>query len=113
MTCDNFSGCMYAGSTFQVAAYCLQADGSAVNLAGYSATLKLKKPGAEWSEAVLTLTSSPAAGVVITASTGRIDFTISSAQSAALEGVYDLKSEATSSGGVVERILSGPHTVYQ
>jgi len=107
MLCNVLNDCFYAGETYRMAVYAIQSDGQALNLTGYTSAMKLKKPTDEWSDAALSLTSTPAAGLTITAATGRVDVQIESSQSEDLEGQYDYKLEITSSGGIVTRLLAG------
>jgi len=57
-------------------------NGLAKDLTGYDCTLIAKE--SENSPALLTMTSDPAAGITITAATGKIDFALTDVQTAAL-----------------------------
>jgi hypothetical protein len=66
-------------------------NGSAIDLTGYTCKLVVKEN--ENSPALLTMTSTPAAGITITAATGKIDFALTDVQTAALtfrKAKYDI-----------------------
>jgi hypothetical protein len=86
---------------------------AAVNLTGYTATLVFRERAD--SAAVLTLTSSPAAGLVLGGAAGTITPSLTPAQTLTLQaaftsGVYDL--ELVSSGGVQRKLLRGSVVIY-
>jgi hypothetical protein len=67
-------------------------DGTPKDLTGYTAKLQIRKTAND-PTALVTLTSTPAAGITITAAEGKIEFEILSAQTALLtipNLVYDL-----------------------
>ncbi len=78
------------------------------DLTGCSARMQVRETAASPS-AVLSLTSAPGGGIVITPGPpGVLDITISAAQTADMDwrrGVYDLELE--SAGGDVDRLLKG------
>lgn len=81
------------------------ANGTAINLTGYTAALQIRDTYAD-STTDLSLTSS--SGITITAATGTLDVHATAAQTGAITAgnyVYDL--EITSSGGVVTRLVQG------
>lgn len=83
-----------------------------VNLTGFTAAMQGRSTHSS-TTTVFALTSSPAAGISITAGTNSsIAITLTAAQTALLsapaEGVYDLEY---SSGGVVTRILEGTYRI--
>lgn len=83
-----------------------------VNLTGFTAAMQGRTTHSATSTQ-FSLTSSPAAGIVITAGTNsQIAITLTAAQTALLsapsEGVYDLEY---SSGGAVTRILEGTYRI--
>lgn len=82
-------------------------SGNAVNLTGYTAALQIRETYASTST-LLSLTSSPAAGITITAGTGTIAVTATAAQTGAIAtGVYVYDCEITDGAGVVTRIVQG------
>ena len=93
------------GSTFKLQLVCKDDSSQALNLAGYSARMKVKSTYG--TEALLSI-SSPNDGIVITNATGTLDLTISAATPAALvpqSAVYDLEIE--SAGGEVTKLIRG------
>jgi hypothetical protein len=100
------------GATFTRTVQWFQADGvTPVNLAGYSARMMIR-PSHPSATVLVSLTSTPAAGLVITDATGVVAITITDEQTAALEAgsaVYDLELE--SSGGQVTRLIEGDVTI--
>jgi hypothetical protein len=86
-------------------------DAVAVNLTGYTARLQVRTHvGA--ATTVLSLTSSPAAGITLGGAAGTITLSLTAVQTAALAAgdcVYDL--ELVSSGGNVTRLVEGAWTV--
>ena len=101
----------YAGETRRIASYQIQSNGQALNLTGYTADLYVKKSSDDWLDAVIHLTSSPAAGITITAATGKVEIRMESTDTDDLLGEYDYKLELTSAGGIVTRALSGTFTI--
>lgn len=84
---------------------------SPVVITGYTARMQLRTTYAA-STYVLSLTSSPAAGITITGASGLVDVTITDEQTTVIEArdyVYDLELE--SPGGVVTRLVEGTATV--
>lgn len=77
-----------------------ETDGSATNLAGYTAAAKIKKhPGA---------TSSTSFSISITGSTGEVTISLSDTQTTNLEpGRYYYDVYLTSGSGVVSRMVEG------
>lgn len=85
----------------------VDANGNPVTMTGYNAAMMIR-PFAGSSVLLLSLTSNPAAGIVITATPGSVTLTITSAQSALLwpqPAVYDL--ELIDPSSKVTRLLSG------
>lgn len=77
------------------------------DLTSWTAAMDIRE-NIEDTETLVSLTSSPAAGLVLTAATGAIAITITSAVTADLDfsdAVYDL--ELTDSGGAVTRLVEG------
>lgn len=87
--------------------------GAAISLSGYTARMKIKAfPGS--STNILSLTSTPAAGLTITAGSGRVDVSITATQTTAFTfntAYYDLEVE--SGAGVVTRLLQGTITLLR
>lgn len=100
------------GATFARTVQWLQADGvTPVSLTGYVARMQIRR-GYTSATTLISLTSSPAAGLVITAATGTVAITITDEQTATLpagSAVFDLELE--SGGGVVYRLLEGKATI--
>lgn len=95
------------GATFSRVVTCTTAAGAVFTLTGYVARMKLR-PTPGHATVLLSLTSSPAAGLVVDGTLGTITITITAAQTAAMtfsEASYDLEVE--SAGGVVTRVLQG------
>jgi len=79
------------------------ANGSPINLTGYTARMMLKR-GYKDSAAALSLNN--AAGIVLGGSAGTIAITITAAQAALLEGAYVYDLEVVN-GAVVTRLMEG------
>ena len=99
-----------AGSTCSFVAAWKQPDGTAVNMTGYTVTLRVGRNRLTTPPS-LTLTSPT--GISIVAGTGTTTVTITDEQTAALVaaiaggwGEFDLDAE--SSGGVITRLVQGP-----
>jgi hypothetical protein len=95
------------GATYQLDLYYVTSAGTAIDLSGYTARMTLRADF-EATTALLSLTSSPAAGLVVTGASGLVTVTITNTQTAALTAgpfVYDL--EIVSAGGVVTRMAEG------
>jgi hypothetical protein len=95
------------GADFALTAQWKDANGTPINLTGYTAALTARE---YWdsSTSFFALTSSPAAGIVITAGTGTLTISLTAAQTAALtkaRGVYDCF--LTDSGGIKTCIFEG------
>jgi hypothetical protein len=105
---DSYNLAIEQGST-----YTLNVTVTGVNLSGYTARMQARTSHASGST-VFSLTSSPAAGIVITAGANSvIAVTLTATQTAALGawscGVYDL--EYQSGTGVVTKALTGTYVV--
>jgi hypothetical protein len=86
-------------------------DGSAVNLANYTAAMQVKSSYTS-NTAILTLTSTPAAGITLGGAAGTITLTISAADTADLAvGTYVYDLELTSDDDTVTRLLEGQFVV--
>jgi hypothetical protein len=86
-------------------------DGAPVNLSGYSARMQARETH-EATTTVLSLTSSPAAGITLGGALGTITLAMTATQTAALAAgkyVYDL--ELVSTNGEVTRLVEGTLTV--
>ena len=87
----------------------VDASGNPVTITGYNAAMMVR-PFAGSDVVILSLTSSPAAGIAITATPGAVVLTITAAQSALLwaqPAVYDLELLDASVPAKVTRLLSG------
>jgi hypothetical protein len=76
------------------------------SLTGYVARLSIRR-AVEDAAAVLALTSTPSAGLTLTAATGTVAIALTAAQTAGLSGTYVYDLEVESSGGVVTRLMQG------
>ena len=88
------------GADFVFTAQWKDSNGTPINLTGYTAALTARE---NWnsSTSLFALTSSPSAGITITAGTGTLTISLTAAQTTALSvarGVYDLF--LTDNGGV-------------
>lgn len=82
-------------------------NGNPVNLTGYTAALQIREYYAA-TTTLLSLTSSPAAGITITAGTGTIAISATAVQTGAITaGNYVYDCEITDGTGVVTRIVQG------
>lgn len=96
------------GASFAMSVYWLDSLKNPVNLTGMTAAMKIKKSKDD-SAALLSLTSSPAAGLTINAGTGLVNVAITAGQAAALLYdlmYYDLVLTVTSTS-VKTRLLEG------
>jgi len=88
-------------------------NGAAKDLTGYTAKYELReRPG---SPVLLALTSTPAAGITITAATGKIALAITSTQSAALnfsKAKCQLKLSSNATPPVVQTLFHGDQVIY-
>ena len=88
-------------------------NGAAKDLTGYTAKYEVReRPG---SPSLLTLTSTPAAGITITAATGRVALAITSTQSAALnfkKAKCHLKLSSSATPPVVQTLFHGEQEIY-
>lgn len=96
------------GATWEQDLQYLQSDGTTpIDLAGYTARMQIR-PNASSDVVYASLTSSPAAGITITAPTGTIKLALSASATAALawaQAVYDL--ELVAGDGTVTRLIQG------
>lgn len=101
--------CIPAGATFsRVIRY--KADGSNVNLTGYTARMQIR-PSAASATTTLSLTTENGR-IALGGTAGTITLTVSATDTAAITAgryVYDL--ELVSAGGIVTRLLQGVVTV--
>ena len=101
------------GDTWTLSLQVLDNNGAAKDLTGYTAKYMLKtKPG---STALLSLTSNPAAGIVITAATGTIALSVTSTQSAAFafnKAKCHLTLSSNATPPVVQTLFHGEQEVY-
>lgn len=103
----NYDVTIDQGSTWFINFLYKDTNGNAVNLTGYTAALQIRETYAS-TTTLLSLTSSPAAGITITAGTGTIAVTATAVQTAAIPtGVYVYDCEITDGTGVVTRIVQG------
>lgn len=95
------------GQTFHREILWKNPDGTPVNMTGFTARLQIREDYAS-PRPIITLTSSPVAGLTITALLGKIVLDITAAQSSVFQirrGVYDL--EIDQGGGTFKRLLEG------
>ena len=99
------------GATLQRTVTWLDANDQPVNLTGYTARMQVRQRYVSTST-VLSLTSSPAAGISLGTTNGQITITVSATSMAAVEaGEYRYDLELVSGSGVVTRLLMGSFTV--
>ena len=100
-----------AGADYDLVLYDKQSNGQPTNLTGCTAEMQLRT-SASAVDATLTLTSDPAAGITITAATGKIAINIPAADTATLtEDSYVYALELTWGSGAIDRILEGTFTM--
>lgn len=102
--------CILQGATFERVLK-WKADGSLVNLTGYSARMHIR-PTAGSNTLTLALTTGADGRITLGGSAGTITLSISATDTAAINAgryVYDL--ELVSAGGIVTRLLQGIVTV--
>ena len=90
-------------------------DGSERDLTGYEFTLQIRKTKNAIDPAMLTLTSNPAAGIVIQApaTNGIIEVTITKAQSITLpSGVFPFDLYQVDTAGNTETAISGYMSIH-
>jgi len=96
------------GATFGLSMTYKDANGTVINLTGYTARMQVRSK-ANASTTIVSLTSSPAAGITLGGAAGTIVISISATSTAALEPgdyVYDLELVNTSSTAVT-RLVQG------
>jgi hypothetical protein len=98
-----------SGTDWTIAVLDTQSDGVATDLTGYTAAMHLRK--AANSSTSLELTSG-GGGIVITEASGRLDVTITAAQSARLSGAYLYALRVTSPAGIKDDLITGTLTFY-
>ena len=99
---------IHQGATKTFSLELAENDGTPINLTSYTCALSIKDSAG--GSSYLDLTSSPAAGVVITASAGLIEFVITAAQTAAFtfhKAEYDVKLSDGSTPAKVTYLLMG------
>ena len=102
---DNYQILIDQGATYSLALTYKDANGTAINLTGYTAAMQIRT-SYESASTVVSLTSS--SGIVITAATGLLTINITSTQTAALTpGTYVYDLEITSGANVVTRLIQG------
>lgn len=98
------------GSTFSIDIAVINSSGSAIDLAGYTARMSIKRSAAE-SAALIELTTENG-NIMIDSAAGLVHLYLSNTVTAALNftwGVYDL--ELISAGAVVTRLCEGSISV--
>ena len=99
------------GATFSRIITWKDDTGTPVNLTGYSARMQVRQRYVS-STAVLSLTSTPAAGISLGTTNGQITVIVAAATMAGIEaGEYRYDLELVSGSGVVTRLLMGSFTV--
>jgi hypothetical protein len=107
MSATNYNIIIDQGANWFINFLYKDTGGVAVNLTGYTAALQIRQTYAS-TTTLLSLTSSPAAGITITAGTGTIAITATAAQTGAIAaGTYVYDCEITDGTGVVTRIVQG------
>jgi hypothetical protein len=101
-----FNDTIDAGSDYLLQVLDQNPDGTPVDLTGCTARMQLRRHAGA-ATADLDLTSSPAAGITITAEEGQIDVRITAAQTANLSWSYVYALEVTGPGGYKDRLLQG------
>ena len=110
MTAGIYNATIDQGATWSVTVTYKNANGTAINLTGYTAAMQVRQQYSS-ETADLTLTS-PSNGIAITPLTGVVVITMTASQTRALEeGYYVYDVELTSSGGLVDRLIQGQLTV--
>lgn len=93
-----------AGVTLQLSVQWKDSDGDAINLAGYTAAMQVRRTVDE--DPLVSLTQS--SGLAITANTGTIAITVAASTMDDLEeGRYLYDLDVTSGSGIVTRLLRG------
>jgi hypothetical protein len=95
------------GATFQRAVVWRAQNKDPIDITGYDCVLSIKRKKTD-QVALLTLTSTPAAGIAIGGTDGTVGITITAAQTEALgvgTFVYDL--ELDDGSGVITRLIEG------
>lgn len=99
------------GATFTRTVTWLDANSQPVDLTGYSARMQVRQRYVSTST-VLSLTSTPAAGITLGTTNGQITIQVSATSTAAVAaGEYRYDLELVSGSGVVTRLLMGSFTV--
>lgn len=99
------------GATFEFSLVWTDDADAPKDLTGYQGRMQIREK-VDSETALVSLTSSPAAGITIVGAEGRVNIVISDDQTMALnikKGVYDLEVE--SGTGTVYRLLQGAVTV--
>ena len=108
-TTQVWSDTIEAGAEYAVAMFVREPNGQAVPLVGATAKLQARRTVGGTVE--IELTSSPAAGLTVSGSDGRIDILMTAQQTALLSGSYLYQLEVTYSDTTVERVLEGTWTI--
>tara|TARA_Y100000004_G_C8690071_1_gene317061 strand:+ start:58 stop:414 length:357 start_codon:yes stop_codon:yes gene_type:complete len=101
------------GSTYTLTVSYIDASGAVVNLTNYEARMQVRET-VESTSTLASFTSSPAAGLAVTAGAGTVTLTITSTQTAAYSfknGVYDLEIYDNSVPAQVVRLIQGRFVV--
>lgn len=98
------------GATFTLEVIYKDSAGLPINLTGYTAALQVRQN--YYDEVALVSLTSPSNGIVITPLLGKINITMSSAQTGSLdEGIYVYDLEINAGGAVITRLIQGQFTV--
>ena len=109
MTAGIYNFTLDQGSVFYINLQYKDPDGNPINLTGQTARMQLRRQYGY--PVVLTLTTDPGDGIVITGATGNIAITITDERTEILESgfyVYDLE---LNNAGVINRLIQGTLTV--
>jgi hypothetical protein len=96
------------GATFSLVVTWKNPNGTPIDLTGYTARMQARAKYDSPNPPLFSLTSTPAAGLVLGGVAGTVTITIDAATTAGLvpgQYVYDL--EVVSSGGIVTRLIEG------
>ncbi len=101
---------MDQGASFDLEVQYTDPAGTAIDLTGYTARMQIRRNIADVepdTAPILALTSSPAAGLTLTTSTGTVAIAITDEQTQELDGTYVYDLEIESGPGKVTRLIEG------
>jgi hypothetical protein len=100
---------VYQGDTWLPGTITAKLSGTPIDFTGYTAKMEIRHAISR--EIVLTLTSTPAAGITIS-SVGVITLSMTAAQTSALLGEYSYDLQITYPSGIIKTYTFGTITVY-